>query len=63
MKWVHIGVGQAALFVALAAFIDEKHRIEILTGGGLAMVLMYMQYVHANDAGLKSAKPGTESYR
>jgi hypothetical protein len=63
MKWVHLGVGQAALFVALAAFIDEKHRVEIVTGGGLALVLMYVQYVHARDAGMRSSKPGTESYR
>lgn len=63
MKWVHLGVGQAALFVALAALIDEKHRAEIVTGGGLAMILMYVQYVHAKDAGMKSSKPGTESYR
>lgn len=63
MKWVHLGVGQAALFVALAALIDEQHRAEIITGGGLAMVLMYLQYVHANASGLKSSKPGTESYR
>lgn len=63
MKWVHLGVGQAALFVVLAAVIDQEHRAEIITGGGLAMVLMYVQYVHANDAGMKSGQPGTESYR
>lgn len=63
MKWVHLGIGQAALFVALAAWLDEPHRADIITGGVLAMVLLYVQYVHAKDAGMKSSKPGTESYR
>lgn len=62
MKWVHLGVGQAAIFVALAAWMDAEHRSEIIAGGGLAMILMYGQYLHAKDAGLKSNKPGTESY-
>lgn len=61
MKWVHLGIGQSAIFIGLAAWIDEQHRMEIIAGGGLAAVLMYAQYVHAKDAGLKSSKPGTES--
>jgi hypothetical protein len=62
MKWVHLGVGQAALFVILAAWIDKRHRMSILAGGGLAAGLMYGQYVHAKSAGLRSCEPGTESY-
>lgn len=62
MKWVHLGVGQAALFVLLAAWVDKKHRFAILAGGGLAAALMYGQYVHAKQSGLKSCEPGTESY-
>ena len=62
MKWVHLGVGQAALFVVLAAWVDKKHRFAILAGGGLAAVLMYGQYVHAKAAGLASCEPGTEQY-
>ena len=61
MKWVHIGIGQAAVFVVAAAVIDKKHCGPILAGGILAAVLMYVQYVHANTAGLRSAEPGTES--
>lgn len=60
MKWVNIGVGQAALFVVVAAMLDEKHRLAILGGGGLAMALMYGQYVHAKRCGLRSSAPGTE---
>lgn len=62
MKWVHLGVGQAALFVLLAAYVDKRHRWAILAGGGLAGGLMYWQYVHARSAGLSSSAPGTESY-
>lgn len=63
MKWVHIGIGQAAAFVAVAAIIDRKHRREIIAGGVAAGSLMYAQYAHAKTAGLKGAaqgKPGTE---
>jgi hypothetical protein len=62
MKWVHLGVAQAALFVVLAAWVDKRHRGAILAGGGLAAELMYGQYMHAKSAGLKSCEPGTESY-
>jgi len=60
MKWVNLGVAQAVFFVALAAAFDSKHRREIIAGGGLAIVLMYVQYTHARIAGLKSNEPGTE---
>jgi len=60
MKWVNIGVAQAAVFVVVAAMLDEEHRLAILAGGGLAMGLMYGQYVHARNCGLKSDLPGTE---
>lgn len=62
MKWVHLGVAQAALFVAVAAYLDRKHRTEILMGGVLAAGLMYAQYYHARAAGLRSSEPGTETY-
>jgi hypothetical protein len=60
MKWVHIGIAQAALFVAAAAYFDRAHRKEIIVGGVTAGVLMYAQYWHARDAGMKSSAPGTE---
>lgn len=62
MKWVHLGVGQAALFVAIAAWVDKPHRTAILAGGILAGALMYAQYMHAKASGLASCEPGTESY-
>jgi hypothetical protein len=62
MKWVYIGLGQAALFIIIAAWIDRRHRAAIIAGGLTAGVLMFAQYDHARRAGLTSALPGTESY-
>lgn len=61
MKWVYIGLAQAAVFVAAAACFDKAHRTPIIAGGVAAAVLMWAQYVHAREAGLSSDKPGTES--
>jgi hypothetical protein len=61
MKWVHIGIAQAAAFIVIAAFIDREHRIAIVTGGAVAGVLMYIQYIHALRSGLSEGGPGTES--
>lgn len=62
MKWVYIGIAQAALFILLAAAIDRAHSWAILSGGTLAAVLMLAQYKHALAAGLADGRPGTESY-
>jgi len=61
MKWVHLGLAQAALFVLIAAWLDKNHWPAIV-GGGLAGVLMYGQYAHAKKAGLRNGGPGTETY-
>ena len=62
MKWVNLGVGQAALFILVAAWIDKTHRSAIVGGGVLAMILMYAQYAHAKKAGLANGGPPTETY-
>ena len=62
MKWVNIGVAQAALFIVIAAWIDAKHRRAIVAGGTVAGVLMYCQYAHAKRAGLANGGPPTEQY-
>lgn len=64
MKWVHIGIGQAAVFVLIAAALDRRNRGPILAGGSVAGGLMYLQYKHAREAGLAAAAagaPGTET--
>jgi preprotein translocase subunit SecY len=62
MKWVNIGVIEAALFIAIAAYVDRKHRGAILSGGILAGVITYGEYVYAKTSGLASGQPGTEQY-
>lgn len=60
MKWVHLGIVQSALFIGIAAAIDKQRRPSILAGGIVAGGLLYVQYVHARNAGLSSEQPGTE---
>lgn len=62
MKWVHVGQVEAAIFIAIAAGIDKKHRIPILAGGIMAMVITEGEYIHAKQAGLASTEEGTEQY-
>lgn len=59
MKWVHLGLVQAGLFVLLGVLLDEQ-RWPPLLGGGLAMILIYVQYLHALQSGRASTAPGTE---
>jgi hypothetical protein len=61
MKWVHVGIVQGAVFIAVAAYVDPQHRTAIIAGGTTAAGLMYAQYVHAKRAGLKAGGPSTES--
>jgi len=61
MKWVKIGLGQAAVFVAIAVYLDED-RWPALAGGGLAAGAMWLSYVHAKKAGIANGGPVTETY-
>lgn len=61
MKWVHIGLAQAAGFVVIAAAIDRRHAAPIVWGGALAAGIMYVSYAHAKAAGLEDCRPGTET--
>lgn len=62
MLWVRLAMAQAALFTLLGIYLD-KRRWPPALGGGLAMVLLWAQYVYAKNAGLASNEPGTEVYR
>lgn len=63
MKWVHIGIAQGVLIVAVAAWIDDTGAsVAIVAGGTVAAALLYAQYVYAKNSGLKSGGPPTESY-
>lgn len=61
MKWVKIGLVQAAFFGAVGVMLD-KRRWPPALGAGIAGVLLWFQYVHARNAGLASSEPGTETY-
>lgn len=61
MKWVLIGLVQAAVFVLIAAALDED-RWPALLGGGMAAGIMWACYAHAKAAGLRNGGPMTESY-
>jgi hypothetical protein len=61
MKWVIIGMAQAAVFVLIATALD-KDKWPSLLGGGLAGAMMWTSYAHAKSAGLKNGGPVTESY-
>lgn len=59
MKWVHIGMVEAAVLIGIGAMFT-KRPAPIIWGGVLAGGTMYWQYRHALNAGLKSSAPGTE---
>lgn len=61
MKWVHLGLLQAAGFVLLGAWIHPKHWPPLL-GGGIAGGLLYLQYTHAKNSGLRNPGAGSETY-
>lgn len=61
MKWVHIGLVQAGLFVLIMTIAEPRgKKWRPLLGGVLAMTLLYGQYVYAKACGVKSTEPGTE---
>jgi len=63
MKWVNIGLAQGALFVAIMMLAEPPgKKWRPVVGGGLAGVLLWVQYVHAKNAGLRNAGVPTESY-
>ncbi|MGH7483983.1 MAG: hypothetical protein ACREMY_00080 [bacterium] len=53
MKWVYLGLGQAALFVGIAAYISDDPKA-VIAGGLLGGGLMLAQYEHAKRAGLSA---------
>jgi hypothetical protein len=65
MKWVKLGLLQAALFAGIGIALELKAGRPVwapILGSGLAGGMLWMQYVHALSAGLNSGLPGTEDY-
>ena len=60
MKWVHLGIVQGLLFVAIGMYLD-KDRWPPLMGGGLAAVILYGQYRYALASGIQHPGETTEN--
>ena len=60
MKWVNMGMIQSALFVLIGAYLTKSSAP--LVGGGLAMAVLYAQYVYAKNSGVANPGAPTESY-
>jgi hypothetical protein len=63
MKWVNIGTAETLGVIAVAAWIDPRHRSAIVAGGILSVIVTYAEYVHARNAGLANPGPATEQYQ
>lgn len=61
MKWVYLGLAQAALFTVIAAAISDEP-VAVVAGSSLAAGLMLVQYQHAQKSGLANPGPATETY-
>lgn len=65
MKWVTIGLAQAALFAGIGIAIEIKSGRPwwpAALGSGLAGTLLYAQYEHARRAGTRNPGTPTENY-
>ena len=63
MKWVKLGLLQAGLFVLIGVAAEKPgKRWRPIVGGGLAMVLLWLQYAHAVVAGCENPGAPTEHY-
>lgn len=65
MKWVYIGIGQAAIFTVIGAVAQGAEGDSIippLVGFMLAAGMMYLSYSHAKTSGLANGGPTTETY-
>lgn len=61
MKWVWIGLAQAAGFALVGAYLD-KRRWPPIAGAGVAAILLLAQYIHARNEGLAHPGPRSEVY-
>jgi uncharacterized membrane protein len=65
MKWVHVGLAQAAIFAVLGIALEARSGNAVwppALGAGMAGGMLYVQYVHAKNKGINSPGPSTEEY-
>jgi hypothetical protein len=59
MKWVKLGLVQAGVFIGIMTLAEPAgKKWRPLSGGGLAAVLLWFQYVYARNAGLAKVAGG-----
>lgn len=65
MKWVHVGLAQAAIFAVLGIALEVRSGHPAwppALGSGMAGGMLYVQYIHAKNRGLSDGGPSTEEY-
>ena len=62
MKWVHVGLAQSAVLVAVAVVAFPNQRVPVISGAVLAAVFMEASYLYAKREGLAKGGPTTESW-
>jgi uncharacterized membrane protein len=65
MKWVHVGLAQAAIFAVLGIALEGKAGRPMwppALGAGLAGGMLYVQYLHARNSGINNPGSPTEEY-
>jgi hypothetical protein len=62
MFWVWVGMAESFFAIAVAAYIDPKHRVAIIAGGTLSALVTYAEYQYALKKGLAEGGPPTETY-
>jgi hypothetical protein len=65
MKWVYVGIAQAALFTAIGATAERAQGRSVwppIVGFSLAAGLMWASYAHAKRVGLQNGGATTEQY-
>jgi uncharacterized membrane protein len=65
IKWVNVGMVEAAIMVSAAAYFDKKHRVPIIAGAVAEAIITYGEYFHARAAGvaaIANGAPTTEDW-
>jgi hypothetical protein len=62
MKWVNIGVVEAAVIIAVAVYVDRRNIKPIVYGALTEGAITYAEYLYARKCSLVSDEPGTETY-
>jgi hypothetical protein len=63
MKWVHLGMAESVLVIAVAICYEKKEmRAPFLVGGALGMAVTEAEYLYAKKSGLEKKGAATEDW-